>query len=137
MNTSTTPSSADEPFGLSAIGQIAIIVQDLERSTAFYRDALGLRFLFSAPPGMSFFDCAGVRLLLGAADASGEAHRSSVLYFRVADIGEAHRVLVERGVEFTSEPHLVHRAEDHELWLAELRDPDGNVHALMSEVPSE
>lgn len=123
-----------EPFGLSEIGQIAVTVEDLERATAFYRDVLGIPFLFSAPPGMAFFDCAGIRLLLGEPELAEGKRHSSVLYFRVPDIHEAHRVLAERGVEFVNEPHLVHRADTYELWLAELHDSEGNTHALMSEV---
>lgn len=134
MTAPAPPSDDSRPFGLSAIGQIAVTVEDVERATAFYRDTLGIPFLFSAPPGMAFFDCAGTRLLLGAAEAPEQAHPSSILYFRVGGIGEAHRTLVERGVEFVQEPHVVHRAEDYELWLAFFRDGEGNTHALMEEV---
>ncbi|HSL83025.1 MAG TPA: VOC family protein [Thermoanaerobaculia bacterium] len=123
-----------EPFGLSEIGQIALTVSDLERATAFYRDALGIRHLFTAPPGMAFFDCGGVRLLLGTEESSDHGRHSSVLYFRVEDIEGAHRDLAERGVVFEQEPHVAHRAQDHELWLAFFRDSEGNLHALMSEV---
>ena len=123
-----------EPFGLSEIGQIALTVSDLDRATAFYRDVLGIRHLFSAPPGMAFFDCGGVRLLLGTEEVSDHGRHASVLYFRVPDIREGHRVLAGRGVEFVNEPHVVHRADTYELWLAEFRDSEGNLHALMSEV---
>ena len=51
--------SATEGLGLGAIGQIAVPVGDIERAIAFYRDVLGMRFLFKAPPGLGFFDCAG------------------------------------------------------------------------------
>ncbi len=117
---------------LDRIMQIAINVKDLERATAFYRDALGMRFLFAAP-GLAFFDCGGVRLLLGRAERPEFDHPSSVLYFRVEEIEAAHRTLSERGVAFTTKPHVVHRAEDHDLWLAEFRDSEGNILALMSE----
>lgn len=127
-------SDPQEPFGLAEIGQIALTVSDLERATAFYRDVLGVRHLFSAPPGMSFFDCGGVRLLLGTEESSDHGRHSSVLYFRVEGIGEAHRILAERGVQFEEEPHVAHRAEGYELWLAFFRDSEGNLHALMSEV---
>lgn len=126
-------SDPQEPFGLSEIGQIAMTVSDLERATAFYRDALGVRHLFSAPPGMAFFDCGGVRLLLGTEESSEGRRHSSVLYFRVEDMEAAHRTLAERGVEFEREPHVAHRAEGYELWLAFFRDSEGNLHALMSE----
>lgn len=130
------PSSPAPAFGLGALGQIAVTVGDLERATTFYRDVLGIPFLFSAPPGMSFFDCAGVRLLLGTAEVGGGTERASVLYFRVPDIAEAHRVLEKRGVRFRNAPHAVHRAEGYELWLAEFDDSEGHTHALMSEIRS-
>jgi len=120
-------------LGLGRIGQIAMPVTDVERSTAFYRDVVGLPFLFAAPPGLAFFDCDGVRLMLDgpAADRAGQG---SVLYFRVDDLQAAFGLLSDRGVAFEAEPHLVARMPDHELWMAFFRDPDGNLLALMSEV---
>lgn len=120
-------------FGLDQIGQIAIPVTDVERSIAFYRDVLGMRFLFQAPPGLGFFDCGGVRLMLDG-PAAEQAGNSSVLYYRVPDIKDAHTTLVDRGVEFEREPHLVAKLPDHDLWMAFFRDPDRNLVALMAEV---
>lgn len=130
-----TPSTdPDAPVaGLSAIGQIALTVRDVERATAFYRDKLGVKFLFSAP-AMAFFECGGVRLLLGAAESEDDPRRSSILYFRVGDIEAAREELGERGVEFEREPEKVHETEAYELWLAFFHDGEGNTHALMSEV---
>jgi methylmalonyl-CoA/ethylmalonyl-CoA epimerase len=120
-------------FGLGQIGQIAVPVRDVERAIAFYRDVLGMRFLFQAPPGLGFFDCAGVRLMLDA-PAAARAGNGSVVYYRVADLHAAFATLSARGVAFEREPHLVARLPDHELWMAFFRDPDGNLLALMSEV---
>jgi catechol 2,3-dioxygenase-like lactoylglutathione lyase family enzyme len=122
-----------EGFGLDRIGQISITVQDVERATAFYRDVLGMRFLF-AFPGMAFFDCGGVRLYLARAERP-ELDRTSVLYYRVEQIQEAAGTLKERGVAFEREPHKLHADERHELWMAFFRDSEGNTLALMSEVP--
>lgn len=119
-------------FGLSSIGQIHVPVRDLDRATAFYREELGMEFLFQAPPGMSFFRCGEVTLLLGTAEAPEHDHPSSILYFLVEDIESAHRTLAERGVAFREGPHRVHRAEDHELWLAFFRDSEDNTLALMA-----
>jgi catechol 2,3-dioxygenase-like lactoylglutathione lyase family enzyme len=121
--------------GLGTIGQIHVSVTDVDRSVAFYRDVLGIPFLFGVPgQPMAFFDCDGVRLYLGVPES--EAYRArGMLYFTVDDIQEAHRVLVDRGVTFRDEPHLVHRTEDRELHMAFFSDPDGNNLALMSEVP--
>ena len=122
-------------FGLSKIGQICIIVKDLPRATAFYRDTLGMKFLFEAP-GMSFFDCGGIRLMLGPAEKPELDHPASILYYRVDDIQTAHQTLVERGVSFEHPPRAVHKGEDHDLWLAFCRDSESNPVALMSEVPT-
>ena len=124
-----------EGFGLAEIGQIAVPVRDLERAVAFYRDTLGMCFLFQAPPGLAFFDCAGVRLMLERAAPHAECH-SSVLYFRVGDIRVAYETLTARGVAFQDAPHVVHKAPDHELWMSFFRDGENNLLALMSEVPS-
>jgi methylmalonyl-CoA/ethylmalonyl-CoA epimerase len=119
--------------GIDGVGQIAVPVTDLDRAIGFYRDLLGLRFLFQAPPALAFFDVGGVRLMLdGPARAS--AGQASVIYYRVPDLQAAHRTLSARGVRFEAEPHLVAKLPDHELWMAFLRDPDGNPLALMSEV---
>lgn len=120
-------------FSLSQIGQIAVPVRDLERAIAFYRDALGMRFLFQAPPGLAFFDCAGIRLMLDA-PAQAEAGHGSVLYFKVQDLPEAYDALTARGVPFEGPPHCIAKLQEHELWMAFFRDRDGNLLALMSEV---
>lgn len=121
-------------FGLSRIGQIAVPVSDIDRAITFYRDVLGMRFLFQAPPGLGFFDCAGVRLMLDApAWSSGERH-SSVLYYLVPDIEAAFAALSARRVRFVAGPHLIAKMPDHDLWMAFLHDLDDNVLALMSEV---
>ena len=122
-------------LGNATVGQLLIPVTDLRRAIAFYRDTLGLRFLFEAPPQMSFFQAGNVRLLVGVPEPGRSPERGSTVYFKVDDIHAVHRTLTARGVSFAAAPHLVHRAPTSELWLAELRDPDGNGLALMSEVP--
>lgn len=115
----------------SKIAQIAIVVRDLDRSKTFYRDRLGLTHLFDAPPGMSFFQCGEVRLMLAppeGPDTSG----ISIVYYEVEDIDAAHRALAAEGVAFESEPHFIAKAGDYDLWLAICRDPDGNMVGLMS-----
>jgi catechol 2,3-dioxygenase-like lactoylglutathione lyase family enzyme len=122
-------------FGLSQIGQIAVTVRDLDRAIAFYRDALGMPFLFRVPD-LAFFDCDGVRLMLSAPEGPEFDHPSSVLYFRVADLDAAYTTLIERGVDFDDQPHLIATMPDHDLWMAFFRDSEGNILALMSEVPT-
>jgi methylmalonyl-CoA/ethylmalonyl-CoA epimerase len=128
-------SPAADGIGLAEIGQIAVPVKDVARATAFYRDVLGLRFLFEAPNPLSFFDAGGVRLMLSVASEAKYDHPSSILYFRVADIGEAHRQLAARGVAFSQGPHKVAELGTYDLWLAFFEDGEGNTHALLSEVP--
>jgi methylmalonyl-CoA/ethylmalonyl-CoA epimerase len=127
--------TADTKFGLSEIGQIALTVKDVEKATEYYRDVLGMQLLFEVP-GMAFFRCGSIRLLLGSAELSEFEHPPTILYYRVEDIGAACETLRGRGAELERGPELTHKAEDHELWLAFLRDPDGHVLALMSEVPT-
>ncbi|MGH2458211.1 MAG: VOC family protein [Chloroflexota bacterium] len=122
------------PLGLSQIGQIAVTAHDLDRAVAFYRDRLGMRFLFQAP-GLAFFDCAGVRLMLSAPERPELDHPGSVIYYRVADLSVAYATLRERGVAFEDAPHLIARMPDHELWMAFFKDSEGNTLGLMSEVP--
>lgn len=125
------------PLRLSRIGQIAVNAKDVERATAFYRDTLGMKLLFQAPPQLAFFDCDGVRLMLSPPSEAEFDHPSSVLYFRVDDIREAHAELARRGVVFRDQPHLVAKLPDHELWMTFFQDSEGNTLALMSEIRAE
>jgi methylmalonyl-CoA/ethylmalonyl-CoA epimerase len=115
-------------------GQLLIPVEDFEKGVAFYRDVLGIPFLFSAPPQMAFFNCGGIRLLVGVMPAGEKAQRGSAIYFRRRH-PSGNSELKSKGATFRAEPHVVHRMPKAELWLAEFSDPDGNQLALMSEVP--
>lgn len=119
--------------GLSQIGQISIPVQDLETAVEFYRDSLGMQFLFQVP-NMAFFDCEGVRILLAVPEEGDSDRQSSIIYFKVVDIHTATDSLRDRGVVIISEPHLVAEMPDHDLWMSFFQDPDENMLALMSEV---
>jgi catechol 2,3-dioxygenase-like lactoylglutathione lyase family enzyme len=119
---------------LKSIGQIAIRVRDLERAIATYRDRLGLQFLFKAPPGLAFFDCGGIRLMLSLPEAAEFDHASSLLYFTVDDMPAAHMALTARGVVFRTPPHVIADLGDRVLWLSDFEDGEDNVLALMAEV---
>jgi predicted enzyme related to lactoylglutathione lyase len=121
-------------LGITNIGQISIIVKDVERATAFYRDVLGLPLLFTVP-SMAFFDCGGVRLMLGTASSPEYDHPSSILYFRIADIKAGYERLVESNVDIVAPPRLIAPMPTHDLWMTAFRDSEGNIHQLMSEVP--
>jgi len=127
---SHTPASAVQ---FEKIGQIAITVTDLPRAKDFYLNTLGMRFLFDAG-AMSFFQCGDIRLMIGAAEEPGP-RGGTILYFKVEDIHRVHARLVAEGVEMVKAPHLVAKMPDHDLWMFFLKDPDGNVLGVMSEVP--
>ena len=123
-------------MNLNQIGQIAIHADDLDRAVTFYRDTLGMRFLFQAsPPGLAFFDCGGIRLMLDAVKEKDSNERlSSMLYYKVADLNALYETLLSRSVKFESKPHLIAKMPDHELWMAFFRDSEGNMAGLMSEL---
>ena len=126
-------SSPATAIALTQIGQIAVPVTDIDRAVAFYRDVLGMKFLFQAPPGLGFFDCRGVRLMLDG-PARAQAGQGSVIYYKVQDLQVAFDALSARGVTVEAKPHLIAKMPDHELWMAFFRDPDRNLFALMAEV---
>jgi methylmalonyl-CoA/ethylmalonyl-CoA epimerase len=117
----------------ASIGQLLIPVDNFERGVAFYRDVLGLPFLFAAPPQMASFACGSIRVLVGVMPPGAKTQRGSAIYFSVKDIDGVFASLSAAGVRFTANPHVVHRTPQSELWLAEFNDPDGNQLALMSE----
>ena len=134
MSPTAAPASratADAPQ-LRRIGQIAVVAKDVARATAFYRDTLGLRLLFEAAPGLAFFECGGVRLMISAAEGP-ETSGSSILYFDVADIRRSFEALRARGVTFENEPHVIAPLGASDLWMAFFRDSENNLLALMSE----
>jgi methylmalonyl-CoA/ethylmalonyl-CoA epimerase len=119
---------------LGRIGQIALTVHNMERAIAFWRDTVGLAFLFQAP-NVAFFDVAGVRLMLGSAESPDVKPAGTVLYFEVDDLDTTFATLRDRGaaVAENGAPHFIARLGAKDLWMAFLRDPDGNLFALMAE----
>ena len=120
-------------IALNSIGQIAILVKDVARATEFYRDKLGMKYLFSAG-NLAFFDCGGIRLMLDKLEKPDMG--TSIIYFKVPEINQAHTQMKARGVEFIDAPHLIARLPDHELWMAFFRDSERNTLGIMSEVRS-
>lgn len=117
---------------ITSIGQIALTVQDMPRAVAVYRDTLGLKYLFEAS-GMAFFDCGGTRLMLSMADKPDSTY-GSIIYYTPPDIETAAAAMREQGVQFEAPPRLIAKMPDHDLWMAFLRDTEGNLLALMSEL---
>ena len=122
---------AGTEIALEKIGQIAILVKDIGRATEFYRDKLAMKYLFTAG-NLAFFDCGGVRLMLDKPDKVEAG--TSIIYFKVREIHEAHEQMKARGVEFVDKPHLIAKLPDHDLWMTFFRDSEGNLLGLMSEV---
>jgi len=120
-------------IAITSIRQIAVVVQDMPRAVAFYRDVLGLKFLFEAGPRLAFFDCGGVRLMLAPPEGNETDRSSSILYYLVKDIKGKAKQLVDNGAKMIGEPHMIARMPDHDLWLAEFRDSESNTFALMAE----
>jgi catechol 2,3-dioxygenase-like lactoylglutathione lyase family enzyme len=118
---------------LGAIRQIAVTVGDVPKALAFYRDTLGLEFLFSAGPDLAFLDAGGVRIMLTKPQGAGAIGSNSTLYFRATDIAATHAAILDRGATNERGPELTARMPDHELWTAFVRDPDGNLVGLMEE----
>ncbi len=119
--------------GISKVGQIAVVVENIDRAVAFYRDTLGLPFLFRAG-NLAFFQCGDTRLMIDGAAEAEFRHPGSILYFLVPDIKAAHAQMKAKGTEFRDEPHMIARLPDPELWMTFFKDGEGNTLALMSEV---
>ena len=118
---------------VSEIRQIAVTVSSVDTALRFYRDVLGLAFLFSAGPDLAFLDAGGIRIMLSTPQGAGSVGANSTLYFKVSDIGATYSALVARGATNEREPQVTARMPDHELWIGFLRDPDGNLVGLLEE----
>jgi predicted enzyme related to lactoylglutathione lyase len=118
---------------VSEIRQIAVTVSNVEAALRFYRDVLGLTFLFSPGPDLAFLDAGGIRIMLTTPQGAGSVGANSTLYFKVSDIGATHSTLVARGATSEQEPQFTAKMPDHELWIGFLRDPDGNLVGLLEE----
>ncbi|HET7536965.1 MAG TPA: VOC family protein [Candidatus Didemnitutus sp.] len=118
---------------VSEIGQIALTVSDVAKAREFYRDVLGLTFLFDAGPDLSFLAAGSVRILLTKPEGNGVVGKNSVLYFRTGSVDETFNAVVARGAKAEQVPHLIVKMPDHELWMGFVRDPDGNLIGLMEE----
>ncbi|RPI23510.1 MAG: VOC family protein [Acidobacteria bacterium] len=119
---------------LTGIGQVSMRARDLDRAVRFYRDILGLDFLFGPSGQLAFFDCQGIRLMLSVPESEEFDHPGSVLYFNVSNISEAYETLRSKGASFRAEPHLIAKLPDREVWMAFFDDSEGNLLALMSEL---
>jgi methylmalonyl-CoA/ethylmalonyl-CoA epimerase len=129
--------SEDSAPSLERIKQIAVPVRDIKEAARFYRDTLGLRHLFDAPPALSFFDCGGVRLMLTGPEAQGKDgdQQHPVLFYEVSDIKGTHAMIKSSGATSIEDPHIIARMSGRAVWISSVSDGQGNVVALISEVP--
>lgn len=122
---------------LKSVGQIGVPVHDLEKATTFYRDVLGMEFIFQVPGMMSFFKCGDIRIMLAIPTSAEYDHPSSVIYYRVDDIHETFATLSVQNVPFKQNPHSVGQMGHIDVWMAFFEDVDGNTLAIMSEIDVE
>jgi methylmalonyl-CoA/ethylmalonyl-CoA epimerase len=124
---------------LSRIKQIAIPVNSIEKAKVFYRDTLGLKHLFDAPPALAFFDCGGIQLMLAGPEGQGKdgPNQHPVLFYDVSDIKATHAKIKASGAESLEEPRVIARMNGREIWIGAVSDGQGNVVSLMSDVPEK
>ncbi len=119
---------------INRLHQVGARANNLTETREFYLHTLGAHFIKQyEPPGLLFFEFCGTRVLFECDNPA------AVLYFWVDDIEQAHDMLVQKGVEFDSQPHLIHRDDEGvfdnpgtEEWMAFFKDPGGNTIALAS-----
>jgi predicted enzyme related to lactoylglutathione lyase len=121
-------------YKLSEIGQIAITVSDVNIALQFYRDLLGLEFLFSPIPNLAFLTAGSIRLMLSTPQGAGAVGSNSTLYFKVNNLNTVFPEIIARGATSERAPQLVAKLPDHDLWIGFIRDPDGNLIGLMEEI---
>ena len=129
--------ATDGKVALSKVRQVALPVRDIGEATRFYRDTLGLRHLFDAPPALSFFDCGGVQLMLAGPGGQGKdgEQQHAVLFYDTSDIKDTHAKIKSSGAKSFEEPRVIARMNGREIWISSLSDGQGNVVGLMSDVP--
>lgn len=124
------PSARTGPAGaIHGVG-ITVLVTDLERSVAFYRDMLGF-YEIDSGSGSAVLASGDTRLVLRAVhDVSGAAGRLVYLNLEVGDVEAVYEELKRKGVQFVHGPRPVNRGDRLELWAASLHDPDKHNIAI-------
>ena len=117
---------------VDGLGQLAITVSDVSSALDFYRDVLGLEFLYSPTDSLAFVQSGATRIMLSTPQGAGEIGKNSIPYFSVQDIEAFFQSLGEE-VSIERAPQLAAKMPDHELWIGFLRDPDDNIVGLMEE----
>lgn len=118
---------------ITELGQLAITVENVKRSLEFYRDILGLDFIFSPSENLAFLRCGATRIMLATPQGAGEIGKNSIPYFKLSNIEEFYKTAVANGARQEREPQLAVQMPDHELWIGFLKDPDENLIGIMEE----
>lgn len=118
---------------ISELGQLAVTVENVDKSLEFYRDILGLKFLFSPSENLVFLQCGPTRIMLSTPQGAGEVGKNSIPYFTVSEIEKFYEQAITRGAVKEREPQFAAQMPDHELWIGFLKDPDGNLVGIMEE----
>jgi DNA-binding CsgD family transcriptional regulator len=133
-DTQGTGMTTESQLSLGPLGQVSMLIRSAANTEAWYREVLRLPHVFTFGD-LVFFDCGGTRLFMREV-ADAEWRASSILYFLVPDIADAHTALSERGVTFLGAPHMIFRDDSTgtEEWMAFFNDPDANTLAIMARV---
>ncbi|MBM2621662.1 VOC family protein [Actinoplanes sp. LDG1-06] len=124
------PSARPGPAGAIYGVGITVLVTDLARSAAFYRDTLGF-FEIDGGEGSAVLASGDTRLVLRTVTGlSADAGRLIYLNLEVGDVEAVYQELVAKGVEFVHPPRPVNRGDRLELWSATFRDPDDHNIAI-------
>jgi len=119
--------------GITELGQLAVTVENVKESLHFYKDVLGLDFLFSPSENLAFLQCGPTRIMLSTPQGAGEVGKNSIPYFKVSGIETFYNNAITQGAVKEREPQLAAQMPDHELWIGFLKDPDGNLVGIMEE----
>ncbi|MBC3766149.1 VOC family protein [Neptunicella marina] len=115
------------------LGQLAITVSDVNTALEFYRDILGLTFLFTPADNLAFLQSGSTRIMLSTPQGAGEVGKNSVIYFNTTDVQKTYQQALDKGATAERAPQMTARLPDHELWIGFIKDPDGNLIGLMQE----
>lgn len=126
MSTAMTPTAP-------LLGQVALVFRDVAAAKRFYVDAIGLTPLFDAGPNLSFLAAGSLRFMLTVPSPQADAGRNSILYFKTDSAQQAYDRSLAAGASAERAPALTAKLPDHELWIAFVRDPEGNLVGWMEE----
>jgi catechol 2,3-dioxygenase-like lactoylglutathione lyase family enzyme len=119
-------SMSQSELKLNKIAVLMLGVKDLAKSTAFYRDTLGLQPQGEVPGEFAFFKAGDMMLALSVPHADPKVSPSVVggmeVVFAVEDVTASYEALRARGVPFVREPRHATGAS----WSAVFTDPNGH-----------